>query len=367
MDRRGFLRGGLAGAAALGAAGGLPARAAGPDKPAKKALMKAGHQGHDADADLRVLAALGVNHICSALPSRTLDNRWSVEGLTRLRERVERFGVKLDMVPLPLSSSYIARAENPHIMTGKSPERDREIDQICEMIRNVSEAGIPAVKYNLTVLGVVRTGRTPGRGGALYSTFVHDKARQDGPPAETGPVSADEMWERITYFLRRVVPVAEEHKVRLCCHPHDPGMPRDKGFRGVHRVLGSVDGLKRFIGIVPSKYHGLNFCQGTVAEMLEDPGKEIEDVIRYFGSRGKIFNVHFRNIKGGFLNFQETFIDDGDVDMIRAMRVYKEVGYDGMIMPDHVPLIEGDAGGAQAFAFAFGYIQALIQMVNSEA
>src|SRR5690349_12938446 len=161
MDRRGFLTGGLAGAAALGAAGGLPARAAGSDKPVQKALMKAGHQGHDADADLRVLAALGVNHICSALPSRSLDERWSVEGLSRLRERVERFGVKLDMVPLPLSSSYIARAENPHIMMGKSPERDREIDQICEMIRNVSKAGIPAVKYNLTVLGVVRTGRTP--------------------------------------------------------------------------------------------------------------------------------------------------------------------------------------------------------------
>ncbi|HZY85802.1 MAG TPA: mannonate dehydratase, partial [Gemmataceae bacterium] len=153
----------------------------------------------------------------------------------------------------------------------------------------------------------------------------------------------------------------------LCCHPHDPGMPPGRAYRGIHRVLGSVDGLKRFIEIAPSKYHGLNFCQGTVAEMLKDPGRELYDVIRYFGSRGKIFNVHFRNIRGGFLNFQETFIDDGDVDMIRAMRVYKEVGYDGMIMPDHVPHIADDAGGAQAFAFAFGYIQALVQVVNNEA
>jgi mannonate dehydratase len=131
--------------------------------------------------------------------------------------------------------------------------------------------------------------------------------------------------------------------------------------------LGSVAGLKHLVETVPSPYHGLNFCQGSVAEMLVDPGREIYDVIRYFGSRGKIFNVHFRNIKGGYLNFQETFPDDGDVDMIRALRVYKEVGYDGMIMPDHVPRIEGDTGGAQAFAFAFGYIQALIQAVNSEA
>ena len=95
------------------------------------------------------------------------------------------------------------------------------------------------------------------------------------------------MWERITYFLERVVPVAEASKVRLCCHPHDPGMPRDRGFRGVHRVLGSVDGLKRFVEIKPSPYHGLNFCQGTVSEMLEKPGEEIYDVIRYFGNAGQ--------------------------------------------------------------------------------
>lgn len=331
---------------------------------APRGRMKAGHQNRSTDADLRVLAALGVQHICASLPSRKLDEQWSVESLSRLRERVEKFGIHLDMLPLPLSSSYIGKAENPNIMLGKRPDCDREIDAICQMIRNVARVGIPAVKYNLTILGVVRTGSSPGRGGARYSTFIHDKARQDGPPEESGPVAEDEMWERIAYFLTHVVPVAQEHKVRLCCHPHDPGMPRDKGFRGVHRVLGSVDGLKRFIDIKPSKYHGLNFCQGTVAEMLEKPGEQIYDVIHYFGTRGKIFNVHFRNIRGGFLNFQETFPDDGDVDMIRAMRAYRDVGYDGMIMPDHVPSIEGDTGHAQAFAFAFGYIQALIQMVS---
>jgi mannonate dehydratase len=365
MDRRGFITGSLAGATVVGAAATMPL-AAPREKAAKKALMKAGHQNHSTDADLRVLAALGVNHICSSLPSRKLDESWSVEGLAKLRERVESFGIKLDMVPLPLSSSPISRAENPNIMLGRSPERDREIEQICQMIRNVAKAGIPAVKYNLTILGVVRTEPTAGRGGARCSTFVYDKSQHDAPSPVGGPVSEESLWERITYFLQRVVPVAEESRVRLCCHPHDPAMPRGKGYRGIPRVLGTVDGLKRFVEIVPSKYHGLNFCQGTVAEMLKEPGKEIYDVIRWFGSRGKIFNVHFRNIKGGFLNFQETFPDDGDVDMIRAMRVYKEVDYEGMIMPDHAPRIEGDAGGGQAFAFAFGYIQALIQMVNRE-
>jgi mannonate dehydratase len=336
-----------------------------PDR--RRALMKVGTQHGGSDEILRTLAALGVNHVCSPLPSPRLDERWSVEGLTRLRERVLSYGIRLEMIPLPLSSSYIKQAENPNIMLGKSPERDREIDDICEMIRNAARAGIPALKYNLSILGVVRTAATPGRGGASYSAFVYDEARQEPPLTEAGPVDADAYWERITYFLKRVIPVAEEYKVRLACHPHDPGMPSDKGYRGISTVLGSVDGLKRFIEIMPSRYHGLNFCQGTVSEMLRDPGKEVYDVIRYFGSRGKIFNVHFRNIRGGFLSFQETFIDDGDVDMLRAMRVYKEVGYDGMIMPDHVPKIPGDTGGLQAFAFSFGFIKALIAAVSAES
>ena len=362
MDRRDFLQSTVGGTAALT----LPAAGA-PARTPRKALMKAGTQHSDADEVLKVMAAFGVNHICSALPSRNFDEKWSVESLSRLRERVESHGLKLEMAPLPLSSAYITRHENPNIMLGKSPERDREIDNICQMIRNASKAGIPALKYNMSILGVVRTESTPGRGGARYSTFVYDRAKQEPPLTEAGPVPADVFWERITYFLKRVIPVAEEYKVRMACHPHDSGMPPGKGFRGVDRVLGSVAGLKRFIEINPSPYHGLNFCQGTVTEMLENPRQEIAGVIRYFGTRKKIFNVHFRNIKGKFLNFQETFPDDGDVDMIQCMRVYKEVGYDGMIMPDHVPHIEGDAGGRQAFAFAFGYIQALIQLVNSEA
>jgi mannonate dehydratase len=330
--------------------------------------LKLGTQNDSSNQALGVLAALGVNHICSTLPSARLDTNWSVEGLTSMRERVESFGLHLEMVPLPLSSSYITKSENPDIMLGHSPARDREIDEICQMIRNAARAGIPALKYNLTILGVVRSEPSRGRGGAHYSTFVYEKAVQGAAPlTEAGPVIAEAAWERIAYFLKRVIPVAEEYKVRMACHPHDPGMPPVKGFRGVDRVLGSVDGLKRFIEIAPSAYHGLNFCQGTISEMLAKPADEIFDVIRYFGARGKIFNVHFRNIKGGFLNFQETFPDDGDVNMIRAMRVYKEVGYDGMLMPDHVPVIEGDAQGKQAFAYAYGYIQALIQMVNMEA
>jgi mannonate dehydratase len=331
-----------------------------------KVKMKVGTQHGHSDAILRACAAFGVNNICSGLPSPKMDEAWSVESLSKFRELVASHGISLDMVPLPMSSSEISRAELPAIYLGKSAERDRSIDDICQMIRNCARAGIFQVKYNFTLIGIPRSGTAPGRGGSSYSEFVFANAKQDPPLTIAGKVDADTYWERITYFLQRVVPVAEEYKVKMGCHPQDPGVPKGAGWRGVDAVLGSPDGLKRFVSIKESPYHGLNFCQGTVSEQLEKPGEQIFDVIRYFGSRKKIFSVHFRNIEGGFLNFRETFIDNGSVDMLKAMRVYKEVGYDGMMMPDHVPRVEG-VGNDQGFAYAFGYIKALIAAVSAES
>ncbi len=367
MNRRAFLQSATAAVVPMPPAAAVPSAPGEASKPAPKLPMKLGTQysALPSDDTLRAIAAFGVAHICCGLPVPHTDAPWSVDALQRLQDHIGSFGIELGMVPLPLSSSYITRAENPAIMLGESPERDREIEAICGMIRDAARAGIPALKYNLTILGVVRTPPTRGRGGAIYSTFNYQEAVKESPSlTPAGPVSAEQMWERITYFLERVVPVATEYKVRIACHPHDPAMPRRRGFRGVHRVLGNVDGLKRFISISPSPYHGLNFCQGTVSEMLEDPGREIFSVIRYFGERKKIFNVHFRNIHGHFLDFQETFPDNGSVDMVRAMRTYQEVGYAGMIMPDHAPQIEGDRGKQQAFAFEYGYISALLQAVQ---
>jgi mannonate dehydratase len=138
---------------------------------------------------LGILAALGVTTICSRLPSAKLVEQWSVEGLTRLRERVEKFGITLDMVPLPMSSNPIARAENPNILLGKSPERDKEIDDICQMIRNASRAGIPSLKYNLTLLGVPRTENTPGVAGpatARSCTTRRNRIRHSPRQASSG-------------------------------------------------------------------------------------------------------------------------------------------------------------------------------------
>jgi mannonate dehydratase len=264
-------------------------------------------------------------------------------------------------------------------MLGESPLRDRDIEDVQNTIRNCAKVEIPSLKYNLSLLGVLRTGRTPGRGGSTYNTWNLKNAIESGKfPAMTraGPVNADLYWERITYFLERVIPVANEYKVRMACHPHDPGVPPVIGFQGVDAVLGTVEGLKRFVSIAESPYHGLNFCQGTVAEMLHDPRSEICDVIRYFGSRKKIFNVHFRNIRGKRDEFQETYPDEGDMDMVNVMMAYKDVGYSHAIMPDHVPIHSDDQsslgtmasrstapGGDQAFAFAYGYIRGLIQAV----
>jgi mannonate dehydratase len=109
-----------------------------------------------------------------------------------------------------------------------------------------------------------------------------------------------------------------------------------------------------------SPYHGLNFCQGTVAEMLDDPANEIFDAITWFGERGKLFNVHFRNIKGRKLDFVEAFPDEGDIDMAKALAAYRDVGYPYMLMPDHVPQIDGRDPSGVAFAYCYGYIQALL-------
>jgi mannonate dehydratase len=363
MNRREFIS--SSGVAAVTLGRGVDASAATTSSNRKPVLMKLGCQSAPTnDTHLKYLARYGVKNICGY--PEIADGRIyaTVDELGRMKDLAEKNGIEIVCVAPPvLSSSYIDREKHPAIMLAKSPERDRDIESVQKMIRNCAQAGLPSIKYNMSILGVLRTGRTPGRGDASYSQWKLAEAHPKTPLTIAGTVDADSFWERITYFLDRIIPVANEYKIRMACHPQDPGVPPE-GYQGVNRVLGTVDGLKKFIAIRESPYHGLNFCQGTVSEMLADPGKEIYDVIRYFGSRKKIFNVHFRNIRGHRNDFVEVYPDEGDVDMVKAIHVYREVGYPYMLMPDHVPVAESDPNGLQSFAFCYGYIQGLIQSLD---
>ncbi|MGC9999169.1 MAG: mannonate dehydratase, partial [Bryobacteraceae bacterium] len=332
------------------------------------ALMKLGCQSAPSnEVHFGFLARYGVRNVCG-YPEIAGGRLYAmVDELKQLRDLGDRYGISIDCLAPPfLSSSHIDTEKHGAILLAQSPERDRDIEAMQTLIRNCAAAGIASIKYNMSLLGVLRTGRTKGRGDAMYSTWKLREARPEKALTRAGVVNADQFWERIAYFLERVIPVANEYKVRMACHPHDPGVPPE-GYQGVTRVLGTVDGLKKFVAIEESPYHGLNFCQGTVAEMLQDPGKEIYDVIRYFGSRKKIFNVHFRNIRGKRDDFQEVYPDEGDIDFVQAIKVYREVGYPYLLMPDHVPQAPGDTNGLQSFAFCYGYIRALIQALDHMA
>jgi mannonate dehydratase len=334
-------------------------------KPGKAVMVVGCQRGPIGDKYLSLLKRSGVNDVCGMIPPGP-KGYMEADDISKQMELCDKHGIRLMMSEINgLASSYIGRAANPSIMMGKSPERDKAIVDVCMSLRNCAKAGLPAVKYNMSILGVLSSGRVPGRGGVSSREWDLSKAKQDLPLTEAGPSPAPVMWERITYFLNRAIPVANEYKVRMACHPHDPGVP-PAGYRGVDRVLGTVEGLKKFVSIQESPYHGLNFCQGTVSEMLQDPGKEIFDVIRYFGKNKKIFNVHFRNIRGKRDKFVETYPDEGDINFYKAIKVYKEVGCPYMMMPDHMPTHPDDPGQNQAFSYAYGYIQALIQVMKNE-
>jgi mannonate dehydratase len=378
MDRREFILGTGTGAVAAGLSMTATARPAPPKvgrpsvrgaRPgAGQVKMKLGCQsGPATDDHFAFLARYGVTNL--AARAKTSAGRiWStVDELRDLKGLAERHRLALDILdPSFLGSTNVDREAHPAIMLAQSPERDRDIESFQTLIRNCAAAGIPCIKYNMSILGVLRTGRVHGRGDSMFAEWNASKASPDAPLTRAGPVSDDAFWERIVYFLDRVVPVANEYKVRIACHPHDPGTPPE-GYQGVHRVLGTIDGLKKLVGIQESPYHGLNFCQGTISENLEQPAIQIFDVIRWFGSRRKIFNVHFRNIVGQRGHFREAFPDEGDVDLYQALLTYHEVGYDGMLMPDHVPQVPGKPDAElESFAFAYGHIRGLMQAANAQ-
>ena len=342
-----------------------------PDASPKPVLMKVGSQrGGTGKQNLEYLARHGVYNMDGGAPKTIKGVGWDLEDSLAKREACEHYGISLDAYHLPLSSAGIKRVSMPNIMLGKSPERDREIEIIQQMISVAGRTGIKTLNYNTTIHPVLRTGRTvdPNRGYASYSTWNYQKAlAEKRPNIVKSEMSVDDVFENIAYFLERVLPVAEEYKVRLANHIADP--PTPAGFGGLTR-WNSPDvfkGIQRFAQLSDSPAHGFNLCLGSVAEGLEDPKTEILPIIRWVGERKQIFNVHFRNIIGGYGNFQEVYLDNGDMDMFQVIKALRDVGYDSMVMPDHIPMHTNREAGLQGFAFAFGYIKALLQAAGSDA
>jgi mannonate dehydratase len=180
-------------------------------------------------------------------------------------------------------------------------------------------------------------------------------------------VSSDDYWERIEYFLKKAVPVASQHGVRLACHPYDPpGLPLGYQGAGNWDSPAVFEAIKRYEAIVESPANGFQLCLGTVGEGLKNPRADILPIVQYLGRRGKIYQIHMRNIRGRLHDFEEVYPDEGEMDFFRVMRILRDTQFAGSICPDHMPKHPDDPGGFQSFAFGYGYIKALIQAVNSE-
>lgn len=305
------------------------------------------------DEKLAFAKQLGIHDIQLNTPNLPGETRWEFKDLLLLRTKCEDHGVRLAAVEnVPVR--FYDRA-----MLGL-PGRDEQIESYQAIIRSMGKAGIPILGYHWMPSGVWRTSRsTPERGGATVTAYDHDLVK-DAPLTHGREYTEEEMWDNYVYFMKAVLPVAEESGVKLALHPDDPPVP---SIGGVPRLFRSFEGFKRAMEVVPSPASGLDFCQGCWSEMM---GMGLLDAIRYFGSRDKILYVHFRDVKGTVPKFQETFVNTGNVNMLRALRTYKEVGFKGFLIDDHVPhLIDDTDWGHRSRAFAIGYVTALLEIVNS--
>ena len=161
--------------------------------------------------------------------------------------------------------------------------------------------------------------------GAKYSTFNYHEFSRNRPEPHEPPVTEDEMWEHMDYFLKRVIPVAEECGVRMALHPDDPPIPEP--LAGVAQIVSSLDQYRQIFDLAPGKSNGMLFCQGCVTEM----GVDVYEAIREMAMKEKIVFVHFRNVRGALPAFQEVFLDEGDIDMRRAMEIYRDAGFTGRL------------------------------------
>lgn len=283
------------------------------------------------------------------------DTHWEYIDLVKLRTRCEDAGLRLNAIENTPIRFY------DKIMLGL-PGRDEQIEHMQTTIRNIGRAGIPIFGYHFIATGVWRTSTTaPARGGAHVTAFDMDLA-EHAPLSYDRVYTDDEIWANYAYYMKAILPVAEEAGVRLALHPDDPPVP---ALGGVARIMRSFDAFKRAMEIGDSPNHGLDFCVGSWSEMSPEMAME---GLRYFGERDKLIYIHFRDVLGTVPKFREAFIGEGNLDMYAVMKLLHEVGFRGFLLDDHVPSMVGDTGWAsRSRAFALGQMTTMLDLVKRDA
>lgn len=286
-------------------------------------------------------------------------DEWNLDEMKRWKDSCDQGGLFWQGI----------RMDSRYIYLKPGADRDRKLDAIIGNIQKASQVGVKMITHHWTMIPIRRNGHTPGRGGSSYHSFKLEDDWKNLPVEANGVVAYEEYWERITYFLRKVIPVCAQYDVKMAVHPYDPpGLPL--GYQGVdnwdaapHSVL---DSLKRYESIVDSPYNSFQLCLGTCGEGLRNMRTEILPIVQYLADKGKIANIHMRNVRGGLHNFQEVYHDEGDMNFLEIIRILRDADYAGCILPDHAPTHPDDPGKLQAFTFAFGYLKALIDVANLE-
>lgn len=278
----------------------------------------------------------------------------SVEYLRELRGACEAHGIRLAGVH---TLGYNVYGDIKFGRTGA----DDQLAAIAELIRNMGEADLPILGYQWNPRGVVpmRTGIVRLRGEARGTGFDLSAVEGADDPALDREYAESELWENYESFLEAILPVAEEAGVTLALHPIDP--PNIASLGGIPRLFRNVESFRRAMDAVPSDNHGLKLCLGCFSEM----GVDVTDVVREFGERGDVVFVHFRDVDGTAESFNETFVDCGNYDELEVMRALGDAGFDGVVIPDHVPEVEDDTDwGHRARGFTAGYLRGLVKAVD---